>query len=87
MNLSTEPHADVAATIKPRWPRLEQKQLWTLLEAFFRGERHTMLSAALNLGIGACSQRVGELKRLGWQIKSPLITLPNGKRVAEYSLT
>ena len=32
------------------------------------------------------SQRVGELKKQGHNIVSEMVTLPNGKRVAEYRL-
>lgn len=34
----------------------------------------------------ALSQRCGELKRQGFPIKSEMVALPNGKRVAQYSL-
>ena len=34
----------------------------------------------------ALSQRVGELKRAGHPIKSEMVKLPSGKRVARYSL-
>ena len=33
----------------------------------------------------ALSQRCGELRREGYPIKSEMIKLPNGKRVAQYS--
>ena len=70
----------------PVYPRASQQQLWTLLESFRRGDRHTVLSAIEQLGIYALSQRTGELKALGWPIKSKMIKTPSGKHVAEYSL-
>lgn len=35
----------------------------------------------------ALSQRCGDLKRAGHPIKSEMVKLPSGKRVAQYSLT
>jgi hypothetical protein len=59
-------------------------QCETLLAALKRGERLTVLSALTDYGVYALSQRVGELKRQGWQIESEMIELPNGKRVCQY---
>ena len=59
-------------------------QCETLLQALKRGERLTVLSALTDYGVYALSQRVGELKRQGWQIESEMISLPSGKRVAQY---
>lgn len=49
------------------------------------GGRLTVAKALAEFGIYALSQRVGELKRDGHPIKSEMIDLPSGKRVAEYS--
>ena len=72
---------------QPRYPLVSQKQLWELLGALRRGEKLTVSLAIERYGIYALSQRCGELRnKLYWPIKSPMIALPNGKRVAEYSL-
>ena len=59
-------------------------QAHTLLMAFYRGERLTVLTAIQQYGVYALSQRCGELKRLGWPIKSELIETQTGKHVACY---
>ena len=50
------------------------------------GERLTVAKALSEYGVYALSQRCGELRKMGWPIKSAMKTLKNGKRVAEYSL-
>lgn len=45
-------------------------QHYTLLMAFKRGEVLTVGTALLNYGVYALSQRVGELKDMGWPIES-----------------
>jgi len=50
------------------------------------GRRLTVLKALKLFGVYALSQRVGNLKRDGHPIKSKMITLPNSKRIAQYSL-
>ena len=57
-----------------------------LLQAFKRGERLTVGDALSRYGVYALSQRVGELKRNGVEINSKIVTLPNGKRIAQYWL-
>lgn len=59
-------------------------QLHTLLLAFMRGEKLTVLTAIDRYRCYALSQRCGELKRSGWPIKSDMLKLPSGKRVARY---
>jgi len=61
-------------------------QLETLRQAFERGERLTVAEALSKYGIYALSQRCGELIRDDYPIVSEPITLPNGKRVAQYRL-
>lgn len=51
-----------------------------------KGHRLTVLSAIHHFGCYALSQRCGELRRKGWPITSRLVTLPSGKRVAQYRL-
>ena len=48
-----------------------------LLELFREGHRLTVLESMRLAGIYALSQRVGELKREGHDIKSKLITIEN----------
>jgi len=71
---------------KPRYPNTSQKQLWELLFALRRGEKLTVLVALNRYGVFALSQRCTELRALGWPIKSKMIQVESGKRVAEYSL-
>ena len=59
-------------------------QLELLADALDRGERLTMLTAINQYGIGALSQRIGDLKRIGYPVESRTITTPTGKHVSEY---
>lgn len=52
----------------------------TLLDAFSRGEKLTVGEALNRYNIYALSQRVGELKALGWQIKSERVPGKTYKR-------
>ena len=58
-------------------------QAHMLLMAFYRNERLTVLTAIQKYGVYALSQRCGELKRLGWPIKSRTLHA-NGKSFSEY---
>lgn len=71
---------------EPRYPLSTQTQLWMLLNALKRGEKLTVLSALQSYQIYALSQRIGELKVLGWNIRSQMISVASGKKVAEYWL-
>ena len=71
---------------QPTYPRTSQTQLWTLLEALRRNERLTVMVALQKYGCYALSQRIGELKGLGWPIHSRMVNVGNGKSVAEYWL-
>lgn len=64
----------------------EGTQCRTLLNAFSRGEYLTVMDALTKYGVYALSQRCGELRRMGWPIQSQMKTLPNGKRIAVYSM-
>ena len=55
-----------------------------LLAALKRGEKLTVLTALTDYGVYALSQRCTDLRRQGWNVVSEMITLPNGKRVAQY---
>lgn len=64
----------------------EGTQCRLLLSAFKRGEYLTVMDALTKYGVYALSQRAGELRRMGWPIQSEMRTLPNGKRIAVYSM-
>lgn len=55
-----------------------------LLRAFKRGERLTMRDALLQYGIGALSQRCGDLRRNGWPICTEMVEVKPGTRAACY---
>lgn len=59
-------------------------QCFSLLLAMQAGERLTVASALRFYSVYALSQRVGELKRMGWPIKSRTVTTAGGARVSEY---
>ena len=61
-------------------------QCRTLLEAMQRREHLTVMDALTKYGVFALSQRCGDLRRMGWPINSEMRTLPNGKRIAVYSM-
>ena len=71
---------------QPRYPNSAQEQLWTLLNALRRKERLTVMVALQNYQCYALSQRMGELRKLGWPVQIRMIEVSSGKRVAEYSL-
>lgn len=48
------------------------------------GHRLNITNAPQVCGIGALSQRMGDLRRDGWDIKSEIITTPGGARISEY---
>ena len=50
------------------------------------GKTFTTLDALRLFGCIRCGARISELRDSGMNIKTTMITLPNGKRVAEYSL-
>lgn len=57
-----------------------------ILEYLKQGKRLTVLKAIKKFGCYALSQRIGELKGAGHPIRSKMIEVESGKRVAEYSL-
>lgn len=61
-------------------------QLYEILMYLQSGRRLTMAKALMELGVGALSQRIGDLKRMGWPIKSATIETNGGARVSEYFL-
>ena len=52
-----------------------------LLRALQGGMRPTIVTAGPELGIGALSQRVGELRKMGWPIRDKRVS---GKSYVEY---
>ena len=57
-----------------------------LLTAMQRGERLTVAEALTRYGVYALSQRMGELRRMGWPIEAEMVRTETGKRVARYRL-
>ena len=63
-----------------------ETQLGTLLRALQRGQRLTVAQSLTEYGVFALSQRMGDLKRMGWPVLTSTITTNSGKRVAEYRM-
>lgn len=55
-----------------------------LLMAFQRGESLTVGEALDKYRVYALSQRVGDLKRMGWPIESEMVTTDSGARISRY---
>lgn len=66
-----------------RTPR-QGTQHSTLLMAFQRGESLTVGVALEKYRVYALSQRVGELKKMGWPIESEMIETNGGARICRY---
>jgi len=64
-------------------PGSQQAAILNYLQA---GHSLTVGEAMSQLGVYALSQRCGELRRMGWPIKSEPVVTANGKRIARYSL-
>ena len=62
-------------------------QNYELLYAFQRGEMLTVAEALTRYGIYALSQRVGELKRMGWPIVAEPYETAGGARVSRYRMS
>ena len=60
-------------------------QTAAILQHLQQGNTLTVLSALQLFGCMALSQRVSELKREGEPIKSEMVAVESGKRVARYS--
>jgi len=62
-----------------------KSQCEALLNAFYRGERLTVLTAIEKYGVYALSQRCGDLKnRYSWPVLSQTIKTSTGKYISEY---
>jgi hypothetical protein len=48
------------------------------------GNSLTVVEALERFGCYALSQRIGDLKRLGWEIKTEIIKTDTGKHIARY---
>lgn len=57
-----------------------------LLLAFKRGEFLTVGEALTKYQVYALSQRVGELKKMGWPITSETVETSGGARVSRYRM-
>lgn len=57
-----------------------------ILKALKNGEKLTNLDAERRFNCLRLGARIHELKKRGYEIKSQMITVPNGKRVAQYSM-
>lgn len=64
----------------------EPTQCQMVLRHLVAGKTLTALEALSKFGILALSQRCTELKNEGHDIRSEMITVANGKRVARYSI-
>jgi hypothetical protein len=67
-------------------PESSQKQADAILAALQQGTALTALDAIKYFGCMRLGARVYDLKKQGYQIKSQMVTVPSGKRVAQYSL-
>ncbi|MHB1326880.1 MAG: helix-turn-helix domain-containing protein [Gemmatimonadales bacterium] len=59
-------------------------QHYELLTAMQQGKRLTVAIALTEHGVYALSQRIGELKRMGWPIHSRTVEVRSGARISEY---
>lgn len=57
-----------------------------ILKALKNGEKLTHLDAERRFNCLRLGARIHELKKRGYEIKSQMITVPSGKRVAQYSM-
>jgi len=57
-----------------------------LLRALQAGQRLTPISALERFQCFSLSQRMGELKRMGWPVTVTMVRVASGKKVAEYSM-
>ncbi|MBS6026335.1 MAG: helix-turn-helix domain-containing protein [Haemophilus pittmaniae] len=63
-----------------------QSQCATILRALRNGERLTQLDAYSRFNCTRLGARIYDLKKRGHNIISKMITVPSGKRVAQYWL-
>lgn len=64
----------------------EGTQCHAILRYMQGGKRLTVGKALMELRVYALSQRIGELKLMGWPIQSRIVSTGGGARVAEYWL-
>jgi len=57
-----------------------------ILRALRRGEKLTPLDMLARFGVYRASGRIFDLRREGHPIKTVIVKVPSGKRVAQYSL-
>ena len=61
-------------------------QAYEILKYLQSGRTLTVAKAMSELSVYALSQRCGELRRMGWPIRSRMVEIHPGTRVAEYSI-
>lgn len=64
-----------------------ESQCKMILEWLMKGKTLTNLEGLKNFDALACRSRIANLRAKGHDIKTEMITLPNRKRVARYSMT
>lgn len=70
---------------EPKRQRLNPQQE-SILRYLKAGRSLTVGEALEQLGVYALSQRIGELKRMGWKITRQMVATESGKHIARYSL-
>ena len=65
---------------------MRQTQFRMIIEALKKGEKITPLDALGRFGCFQLPARIFEMKRAGYKIKTEMVELCNGKRVARYYL-
>ena len=60
--------------------------LGTLLRALQRGERLTVAQALTEYGVYALSQRMGDLRRMGWPVMKTTVKTEKGARIGCYRM-
>jgi hypothetical protein len=59
---------------------------YQILMALKQGQRLTPLLALAEFNCLSLSQRIGELKKMGWPITTEMVKVASGKSVAQYTL-
>jgi hypothetical protein len=66
---------------KPLTPGTQNERVWAYLK---RGPKLTQRRAS-RMGVDRLASRVHELKDLGYRIKAVIVSVGDGKRIAEYT--
>ena len=65
---------------------MRKSQFKMILEALKRGEKITPLDALGRFGCFSLPARIFEMKRAGYRIKTEMIEIKSGKKIARYQL-